>query len=120
MDDRSMNAPVVRWQVLSADPDASSRFFTQLFGWKIERNNPLGYREVTAGDGGINGGIWPAPEGVKPFVQLFIRVPDIDACLASATALGATVIVPKTVLPGGDAMAVLLDPQGLPIAVCRA
>jgi predicted enzyme related to lactoylglutathione lyase len=120
MDGDLVSAPVIRWQVLSPDPEASSTFFAKLFGWSVDRNNPMGYREVTAGNGGINGGIWPAPDGVKPFVQLFIRVPDIDACLASAATLGATVIVPKTVLPGGDAMAVLLDPQGLPIAICTA
>jgi predicted enzyme related to lactoylglutathione lyase len=115
-----MKNPVVRWQVLAPDPDASERFFTQLFGWQTDRNNALGYRQVRAGDGGIHGGIWPAPAGVKPFVQLFVQVDDVDACLAQATSLGAQVIVPKSMLPDGQAMAVLLDPQGLPIAICTA
>ena len=114
-----MKNPVVRWQVISPDPDASSRFLSQLFGWKTTRDNALGYREVKAGEGGINGGIWPAPEGVKPFVQLFVQVDDVDEAVAKATALGATLIVPKSVLPAGDEMAVVLDPQGLPIAICN-
>lgn len=113
-----MNNPVVRWQVLSPDPDASSAFFAQVFGWKTSRDNPLGYREITAGDGGIHGGVWPAPAGAPPFVQLFVRVDDIDDTIAKASASGARVVVPKSVLPGGDEMAVLLDPQGLPIAIC--
>jgi predicted enzyme related to lactoylglutathione lyase len=115
-----MNSPVVRWQVLSPDPDASVSFFSQNFGWQTRRDNPLGYRQVQAGEGGIPGGIWPAPPGVKPFVQLFVRVEDIDATITKAVALGAQVIVPKSVLPEGDEMAVLLDPQGLPIALCTA
>lgn len=115
-----MNNPVVRWQVISPDPEASTRFFTQLFGWEEQRDNALGYRQLRAGDGGIHGGVWPAPVDVKPFVQLFVRVPEIDACLAHAVALGGKVIIPKTVLPEGDEMAVLLDPQGMPIAVCTA
>jgi predicted enzyme related to lactoylglutathione lyase len=115
-----MSSPVVRWQVLSPDPEASESFLTQLFGWRTDRNNPLGYREVTAGDGGIHGGIWPAPQGAQPFVQLFVKVDDIDASIEKAQALGARVIVPKSVLPGGDAMAVLLDPLGMPIAICTA
>lgn len=114
-----MNNPVVRWQVISPDPDASAKFFTQLFGWETTRDNALGYREVQAGDGGIHGGVWPAPEGVKPFVQLFVRVDNVDDAIAKAVELGARVIVPKAVLPGGDEMAVLLDPQGLPIAICN-
>jgi predicted enzyme related to lactoylglutathione lyase len=64
--------------------------------------------------------LWPAPEGVRPFVQLFVRVANIDETIARATALGAKVIVPKAVLPAGDEMAVLLDPQGLPLAICTA
>jgi predicted enzyme related to lactoylglutathione lyase len=113
-----MKNPVVRWQVISPDPEQSSSFFGQLFGWQTDRGNALGYREVRAGDGGIHGGIWPAPDGVKPFVQLYVKVDDIDACLETALALGAKVIVPKTALPDGNEMAVLLEPQGLPVAIC--
>ena len=115
-----MSNPVVRWQVLSPEPEASCTFFTQLFGWRTSRANPLGYREIEAGEGGIHGGVWPAPAGVKPFVQLFVRVDSVDKTIARAVTLGATVIVPKAVLPGGDEMAVLLDPQGLPMAICSA
>lgn len=115
-----MNHPVIRWQVISPDPDASTKFFAQLFGWQTDRSNAMGYREVRAGEGGIHGGVWPAPQGVKPFVQLFVQVGDVGACLEKAMSLGATVIVPKTVLPEGHEMAVLLDPQGMPIAISSA
>jgi uncharacterized protein len=120
LDGELVNNPVIRWQVIAPDPEASSSFFKQLFGWQISRNNALGYREVQAGDGGIHGGIWPAPDGVKAFVQLFVRVDDIDACLEKATSLGAKVLVPKTALPDGDQMAVILEPQGFSIALCTA
>ena len=113
-----MSHPVIRWQLIAPDPEASASFFKKLFGWQTNRDNALGYREVTAGEGGIHGGIWPAPEGVKPFVQLYVQVDDVEACLARATSFGATVIVPKTTLPDGNVMAVLLDPQGLPVAIC--
>jgi predicted enzyme related to lactoylglutathione lyase len=115
-----MNQPVIRWQIITPDPDASSKFFTQLFGWETSRNNPMGYREVRAGKGGIHGGVWPAPPGTKPFVQLYVQVENVAACIEKATALGAKVIVPKTVLPEGQEMAVLLDPQGMPVAISTA
>ena len=118
MDGGAVNNPVIRWQLIAADPESHSNFFKQLFGWQTNRDNALGYREVTAGDGGIHGGIWPAPPGVKPFVQLFVQVDDIDSCVAKATALGAKVLVPKTALPDGNEMAVLQEPQGLAIAIC--
>ena len=91
----------------------------QLFGWSVSQANGLGYRELKSGSpGGIDGGLWPAPPEQKGFVQLFIEVPDVDACLAQATKLGAQVIVPRSVLPDGDTMAVLLDPTGLSVGIC--
>src|SRR4051812_33253462 len=104
-----MPNPVVRWQILSPEPDQSAGFYQKLFGWKVSTANALGYRELRSGDdAGIDGGVWPAPPGVKGSVQLFVEVPDIDASLAQATHLGAQVIIPKSVLPDGDTMAVVL------------
>ena len=115
-----MPDPVVRWQILSAAPDQSVAFYQKLFAWKVSSANALGYRELRSGhEAGIDGGVWPAPPGVKSFVQLFVEVPDLDACIANATGLGAQVLIPKSVLPDGDAMAVLLDPTGLSFAVCQ-
>jgi hypothetical protein len=52
-------------------------------------------------------------------VQLFVEVEDIDAALAKATSLGATIIVPKSELPDGDALAIVLDPAGLSFGMYR-
>lgn len=115
-----MSNPVVGWQIISSDPDASAGFLQELFGWKTRRDNALAYREIEAGPGGLPGGIWPAPDGVRPFVQLFIEVQDLDASIARANSLGARILVPRTVLPEGNAMAVLSDPLGMPFVVCTA
>jgi predicted enzyme related to lactoylglutathione lyase len=53
------------------------------------------------------------PQLQQSFVQLFVEVADVDAAIADAVKLGATVIVPKSVLPDGDTMAILHDPNGL-------
>ena len=114
-----MGNPVVRWQIISPAPDASAGFYRQLFGWTVTQDNALGYREVkTNAPGGIDGGVWPAPPQSPPFLHFFVEVPDIDACIAQATALGATVLVPTSALPDGDAMAVLQDSVGMAFAVC--
>jgi hypothetical protein len=114
-----MPNPVVQWQVVSPQPQAAAEFYKKLFGWSVGQDNAMGYREVKTGAGrGIDGGIWPAPPGQNGFVQLFVEVPDIDACLAEAAKLGAKVVVSKSVLPDGDAMAVLVDPTGLALGVC--
>ena len=102
---------VVAWQVVSRDPDAMSAFFGGLFGWRVTADNGLGYREVAV-DGGVGGGIWPAPPEAADVVQLFVGVDDVDAALDRAAALGATVIVPRQDLPDGDRMAVIAAPGG--------
>lgn len=113
-----MGSPVLHWQIISKDPAATAKFYGTLFEWRIDTANALGYREVkTASDGSIDGGIWPCPPEGHGMVQLFMQVPDVAACIERATALGAKVIVPKSALPDGDTMAVLLDPTGLPFGV---
>lgn len=102
---------VVKWQIITKDPEATAKFYSSVFGWKVNADNKLGYRELRTGNG-IDGGVWPSTEGPS-MVQLFIGVDDIDAAIAAASRLGAKTIVPKSTLPDGDTMAVLLDPAGI-------
>jgi len=99
-----MTNAVMHWQMLSADPERTAEFYGVLFGWQVSASNGLGYREVKTG-GAVDGGIWPAPPGSPEAVQIYIEVPDIEAALARAVELGGSVIMPKQVLPDGDAMA---------------
>lgn len=115
-----MGQPVVQWQILSRNPEAHSAFYAKLFDWTISASNPLGYRMVDPGnERGIPGGFWPAPPEATPFVQLFIEVIDIDACIAQATAAGGGVLIPPQNLPGGEQMAILRDPEGMTFGVYR-
>jgi predicted enzyme related to lactoylglutathione lyase len=116
-----MGNPVTHWQILSTQPDRLEAFYETLFGWRVSADNPLGYRTVdTQADAGIHGGIWPvSPTEGRSLVQLFIRVDDVDACVRRAVELGGRVVVPRQVLPRGDEMAVVVDPDGLPFAVFR-
>jgi predicted enzyme related to lactoylglutathione lyase len=98
-----MGNAVIQWQMVSLDPKQSATFYGRLFGWTINQENALGYRVVQTQSGkGIDGGIWPAPPQERGFVQLFVEVPDVEACVATAVGLGATVVVPTSVLPDGD------------------
>lgn len=111
---------VVRWQIISPEPENAATFYQKLFGWKLSKANTLGYRELHTGpEKGFDGGVWPAPPGQNGFVQLFIEVPDVDEYIAKAARLGAKTLVPKSVLPDGDTMAVLLDPTGLSFGICQ-
>ena len=113
-----MSNAVMQWQIVTPDPESTTKFYASLFGWTVSKVNALGYREVKSANGtGIDGGVWPAPPQATPFVQLFVEVADVEAVVAQASELGATVIVPRSVLPDSDVMAVLRDPSGLTFGV---
>jgi len=112
--------PVLQFQILSKTPDETAKFYSTLFGWTVDPNNPLGYRRFHTGSKqGIQGGLWPAPPQSPNFVQLFVGVDDVKMAANRAEELGAKLLIPPTTLPEGDEMAVLLDPQGMSFAVIR-
>jgi predicted enzyme related to lactoylglutathione lyase len=102
---------VMHWQMLSRDPARTARFYSSLFGWRVSDANGMGYRTVDTG-GSVNGGLWPVPPEAPEAVQLYIQVADIDGALARLVELGGTVVMPRQILPDGDAMALALDPLG--------
>lgn len=115
-----MGQPVIQWQILSRNTAAHADFYAKLFQWTISDANPLGYRTVdTASERGIPGGFWPAPPEATPFVQLFIEVDDVTACIEHTKALGGSVLIPPQDLPAGEQMAILRDPEGLSFGIYR-
>jgi hypothetical protein len=116
-----MGSPVTQFQILSKNPEGTAAFYSKLFGWRTTADNALGYRQIDTGSKlGIQGGIWPAPPQAPDFVQLFVTVADVKAAVEKAHGLGAKTLIPPTVLPEGDEMAVLNDPSGLSFAVWRS
>ena len=115
-----MGNPIVQFQIMSKTPDETVQFYSTLFGWTVDANNPMGYRRIDTGSQeGIQGGVWPAPPQAPNFVQLYMAVEDVRSAVTKAEGLGAKVIIPPTTLPEGDEMAVMLDPQGMAFGVTR-
>ena len=116
-----MPNPVMRWQILTKFPEKLEEFYTALFGWSTSADNPLGYREVnTASSEGIQGGFWPiSPNEGPSMVQLFICVDDVKSYVQKAQELGAQIVMPAQTLPGGDEMAIAIDPDGIPFGIFR-
>jgi uncharacterized protein len=103
--------PVVHWEIQAADAGNQRAFYSDLFGWSIDANNPQNYGMVgPAGDHAIGGGIGPAQDG-KPYVTFYVEVPDINAALAKAESLGASTVMPRMDL-GMVVLAQFRDPEG--------
>ena len=111
-----MGAPVVFFEVISADADRARRFYSELFDWTADADPALGdYALVDTGNGeeAVGGGIGAASDEDGPGVRIYARVDDLDAYLEKATTLGGTTIVPPQDLPGdAGRIALFLDPDG--------
>lgn len=108
-----MGAPVVHFEIMGGEASELETFYRQLFGWKINGNNPIKYGivETGGGPGGINGGIGPAKDGSKR-VSVYVRVEDLQTTLDRAQRLGGKIILPPTEVPGGPKLAMFADPAG--------
>jgi predicted enzyme related to lactoylglutathione lyase len=115
-----MPNPVVHWQILTRQVDRLEAFYSALFGWTFSADNGLGYRVASTGSPqGVTGGLWPIGPEQHSMVQLFVKVSDVGAFVAKAEELGARIVIPAQKLPGGDEMAVAVDPDGIAFAMFR-
>jgi uncharacterized protein len=103
---------------MAKDAEKLQGYYSELFGWDINADNPVNYGIVsregnTNPDGiGIGGGIGAAPEGYDGHSTFYVEVPDVEAALAKAESLGGSRMMgPEKVM---DALEIGLftDPEG--------
>src|SRR5690606_5254524 len=90
-----VNAPgALSWNdLLTPDVEASSAFYRELFGWRIDEVPGSGGRFPSIANGGRpNGGIMPMPPGAEPAWNLYFAVDATDVAIARAGELGAQVV----------------------------
>lgn len=114
-----MGQPVVHFEVYGKDEKKLQEFYSKLFDWKVDANNPLNYGLVdTGGERGINGGIAKAQPGT-PGVTIYIEVDDLQAYLDRAVSMGSKVLVPVTEIPAVVTYALFSDPEGNAVGLVK-
>lgn len=120
-----MGQPVVHFEIMGKDGDKLRTYYSELFGWEIDANNPMNYGVVqragnTAPDGtGIGGGVGVSPEGYDGHVTFYIEVPDVEAALAKAESLGGTRMMgPEQVMETIE-IGLFNDPEGHLVGVVK-
>lgn len=105
------NHPIVHWEIQSKDPGRLHSFYGDVFGWKIEANNPMGYGMVqSGGGGGIAGGIG-GTQMPSARVLVYAQVPSIDDVLARVAQHGGRTVMPRQDI-GPVVMGLYEDPEG--------
>ena len=121
-----MGQPVVHFEVVGKDGAALQSFYSQLFDWKVETDNPLSYgmvareENVSAQGIGIGGGIGQAPEGYPGHITFYVEVPDVEAALARAESLGGTRMMGPDEVMEGLEIGLFTDPEGHTIGLVKA
>jgi uncharacterized protein len=121
-----MGQPVVHFEIIGKDGERLQRYYSELFGWQIDADNPMNYGMVaregnTNADGvGIGGGVGPGPDGYEGHVTFYVEVPDVEEALGRAESLGGSRMMgPETVM-GQVELGQFKDPVGHVVGVVRS
>jgi predicted enzyme related to lactoylglutathione lyase len=119
-----MGQPVVHFEVIARDAQKARAYYSELFGWEIDADNPMNYGTIqrdgnTTPEGvGIGGGIGESPEGYEGHVTFYVQVDDMEATLQEAERLGGTRRFGPDEVPGaGIVIGQFTDPEGRPIGL---
>jgi uncharacterized protein len=104
---------VIHFEVVGKDGPALQRFYGDVFGWKIDTNNPGGYGMIAAPGGeGIGGGVGATPDGSAGHVTFYVHSDDPTAILRRVVELGGKVIMPLTEIAPETTIGLFADPEG--------
>jgi predicted enzyme related to lactoylglutathione lyase len=109
-------------ELATTNVQAAFDFYRALFGWEVLDRldmGPSGIYLIFGWGGQQRGGIYnKTAEMTWPSNWLsYARVPNADAAAAQARGIGGKVTMGPMDVPGGDRIAVILDPQGATFAV---
>ena len=114
-----MGNKVVHFEVIGKDGKKLQDFYSKLFDWKIDANNPMNYGMVSPEDSGLGGGIAASQDGQR-YVSVYVEVDDLEAYLKKAEGLGGKTVMEPMDVPGGPRIAVFADPEGNVIGMTKA
>jgi predicted enzyme related to lactoylglutathione lyase len=118
-----MGQPVVHFEVIGRDAKALTSYYSAMFGWEINADNPMNYGMVSPSGatgsehGEIGGGIGAAPQGYAGHATFYVAVPDVEAALAKAEELGGKRVSGPDAVGPDMQIGLFTDPEGHAVGV---
>ncbi len=115
----------ISWlELASTDIASSAKFYGDLFGWTMVRDEQMDYTmtDLPGNQTGVGFARTDDPRSIvggAGSVLVYVDVADVDATIANAKELGAPIIMDKMEIPTVGWMAVFGDPGGNRIAVMQ-
>jgi predicted enzyme related to lactoylglutathione lyase len=113
-----MGRPVLHFEIIGKDAKRLQSYYSELFDWEIDADNPMNYGIVDreknlSGDGaGIGGGVGAGPEGYEGHVTFYVEVPDVEEALAKAEERGGKRLMGPDQVMEGLVVGHIADPEG--------
>jgi predicted enzyme related to lactoylglutathione lyase len=113
-----MGAPVVHFEIMGKNANKLRSYYSELFGWEFDTNNPMNYGivqrdgNVSTDGSGIGGGVGEAPEGYPGHITFYVGVPDVEAALSTAASLGGTRMMGPDKVTEDVEIGQFKDPEG--------
>jgi predicted enzyme related to lactoylglutathione lyase len=105
-----MAAKIIHVEVAGKDGPALQSFYSDVFGWELDTNNPGGYGLARQGE--MTAGIGPAQGGGDGHVTFYVHAEDPAGTLRRVEELGGRVIMPLTEVASATTIALFADPEG--------
>jgi predicted enzyme related to lactoylglutathione lyase len=121
-----MDHTIIHFEIPAEDLERLKKFYSQLFGWKIEKApGPMDYWMIQTVP--VNKQGWPIRPGVnggmmkkqhsEHKVTNYILVESVDEYSKKIEKLGGKITVPKMEVPGMGWWAMAIDPEGNHFAI---
>jgi predicted enzyme related to lactoylglutathione lyase len=107
-----MPNPVVHFEILGEDTEATQSFYANVFDWQMEKVMDSYAMVKPAGDAGIPGGVGAAMPGTNGHSTFYVEVDDLQATLEKIEAAGGSTVQPPMDIPDGPSIALFKDPDG--------
>ncbi len=106
---------VVHFEIHCDDPERASKFYSDVFGWEVNKwDGPMDYWLVKTGEKdqpGIDGGLMKRQDPAGA-VYNTIDVPDLDDFMQKVKNAGGQIVVDKQAIPGVGWVAYFKDTEG--------
>jgi predicted enzyme related to lactoylglutathione lyase len=101
---------IIHVEVVGKDGPALQKFYSDVFGWELDTNNPGGYGMLRQDS--LSAGIGPASDGGPGHVTFYVGADDPQGTLAKVEAAGGRILMPLTEVAPETTIALFADPEG--------
>jgi uncharacterized protein len=111
--------PIVHIEISAKNREVAGKFYSDVFGWKVQQLPEMNYATFEA-EGGPGGGLNPVENNQPAPVMVYIDTDDIDGTLQKIQQSGGKLVRPTDDVPGMGQFAFFSDPSGNILALWHA